>query len=216
MGILSEKELKKSLRGDIFVIELSDGGKVIVPVGRESNYQKNIREFRPSMMNMGRVEERSRTKWIWTDAGNNYGYYRNEDAEILCEFGLWERMEMFWGFMSYGRFVDCDLNKDLIAGSDRSRFEKDTTITDNDFRRGVKVNSFVFAKSMPKNPHYYAIRKGWRGAVKFEEMAKKIRREGDLEYFWKTPYLTLTIDGYKYWTMGAPLAITMIINRKEA
>jgi len=62
------------------------------------------------------------------------------------------------------------------------------------------------------SPHSY-IRRWDVPKRDFEAFVIKIRNEGVVEYFGGRPYTYLYLDGYKYWTMGAPLEETIIINR---
>lgn len=81
----------------------------------------------------------------------------------------------------------------------------------------LELDTWHFAKTMRQFPHWYLVRdrmeefkKGdWEAVVQF------IRDNGVPEKFkGKTkPYLHL--NGYKYWTMGAPLNETTIINRER-
>ena len=70
------------------------------------------------------------------------------------------------------------------------------------------------AKSGP--PHSYTVREWDPQEEMFEAAVNVIRRFGHPERFWRATYLYLTLDGLKYWTMGAPLGETIIINRAEA
>jgi hypothetical protein len=66
---------------------------------------------------------------------------------------------------------------------------------------------------MPHNPHEYTLRRDTRGAS-FDAAVRYIREHGEIEMYWGKPYKTLYRDGHKYWTMGAPLDVTILINRK--
>ncbi len=79
----------------------------------------------------------------------------------------------------------------------------------------VFKNNWVFAKTMPKNPHEYVNRKKLAPdmQVKFDEFVKYIRRFGRRASFWNREYIYLLFDGYYYWTMGAPVEETYILNR---
>lgn len=73
-------------------------------------------------------------------------------------------------------------------------------------------HSFKFAKSMPTSPHWYTLRKDWDDET-FVEVVKFIREHGTPEKFYKATYIYLHLNGFKYWTMGAPLDITILINK---
>ena len=75
-----------------------------------------------------------------------------------------------------------------------------------------------FAKTMPQWPHEYTVRQ-WcpEREVEFEAFVLLIRRIGTIKP-WppRTPryhHTYLTIDEWEYWTMGAPLSETTVINR---
>jgi len=68
---------------------------------------------------------------------------------------------------------------------------------------------------MPKNPHAYSMKWEWKDKKLFEAIVLFIRENGKKEYFYKTPYFYFYANGYKYWTMGAPLNKTILINRAK-
>jgi hypothetical protein len=73
---------------------------------------------------------------------------------------------------------------------------------------------WTFAKTMPENPHEYTLRKEWADDPAFDEAVRLIRSLGYRHYFGGHPYLQLDLDGHTYWTMGWPVAQTILINRK--
>lgn len=81
---------------------------------------------------------------------------------------------------------------------------------------------FQFAKTMPENPHWYTLRKKWgaggvadaEGDADFVWTVETIRGYGYKEKFKKSWYGMFNANGYKYWTMGAPIPATILINRK--
>ena len=84
-----------------------------------------------------------------------------------------------------------------------------------------KVKSFIannvwtFAKSMPKTPHEWVCKDNLNEEDKktFEYVVKFIRENGERYAFFRTSFIYLHLDGYYYWTMGAPIEETTIINR---
>lgn len=85
--------------------------------------------------------------------------------------------------------------------------------TEADFRSFVERHAWIFARTMPQNPHEYTLRRNARKEV-FEAAVRYVREHGRMERFRGRPYRTLYLDEHKYWTMGAPLADTILINRK--
>lgn len=70
-----------------------------------------------------------------------------------------------------------------------------------------------FAKTMPHNPHWYTLRKEWRDE-EFVRVVQTMRRVGYTEYYQGRRYTMFNVNNMKYWTMGAPLRETILINRK--
>tara|TARA_R110000744_G_scaffold358249_3_gene465310 strand:- start:274 stop:579 length:306 start_codon:yes stop_codon:yes gene_type:complete len=75
--------------------------------------------------------------------------------------------------------------------------------------------TYRYAKTMPKFPHYYTMKDTWKDTLAFEEVVKHIRKFGIKQKFWNTSYIYLYLDKYKYWTMGAPVSETILINREK-
>ena len=77
------------------------------------------------------------------------------------------------------------------------------------------AQQWIFAKTMPDNPHWYTLRKNWERDADFAWTVETIRRYGYEEIYEGRSYTVLNIDDMKYWTMGAPVAETILINRKH-
>ena len=76
---------------------------------------------------------------------------------------------------------------------------------------------WTFAKSMPFAPHEYIVKdKCPLTAEEFECFVIMQREHGVKERWGKYNNPYLYIDDYKYWTMGAPLEDTTVINRAKA
>jgi hypothetical protein len=86
--------------------------------------------------------------------------------------------------------------------------------SDDDFADFVQTHSWTFARTMPQNPHEYTLRRNTTDAA-FEAAVRYVREHGVMEEFWGKPYRTLYFRDHKYWTMGAPLVETILINRKK-
>lgn len=81
-----------------------------------------------------------------------------------------------------------------------------------DLRRFVNEERWTFAKSMPAWPHEYLVRE--RVDVElFVRMVEHIRANGYEGHFYRMKITYYDEAGMVYWTMGAPLAETIIINR---
>jgi len=76
------------------------------------------------------------------------------------------------------------------------------------------INSvfWTYAKTMPEWPHEYIVKRN----VAFElfiEVVKHIRKFGYEGMFYKKTITYFDFEGMVYWTMGAPVEDTTIINR---
>jgi len=95
-----------------------------------------------------------------------------------------------------------------------------TRFTVAEARTYIARVSWRFAKTMPQWPHEYTVR-AWRPELEGEFVAfvALIRRDGTVKPWPKdTPHpryhhTYLHIDGWQYWTMGAPINETTVINR---
>jgi len=92
-------------------------------------------------------------------------------------------------------------------------------ITDKEWdklREMIARCTWTFAKTMPWCPHEYIVRgKCPLSEEEFVYFIEIQRNYGKVERWGKyiTPYLY--IDGYKYWTMGAPVEETIVMNRAK-
>lgn len=82
------------------------------------------------------------------------------------------------------------------------------------FRRLIEFHPFRFAKTMPAHPHFYTLRREWQD-VEFDYAVAFIRANGYAETWGGRTYRYLNLNGWRYWTMGAPLRETILINRAE-
>lgn len=83
-----------------------------------------------------------------------------------------------------------------------------------ELRQFVEEVEWTFAKTMPVWPHEYIVRERVDEEL-FVKLVKHIRANGYRGRFYKKPITYYEEDGMVYWTMGAPIRITIIINRCE-
>lgn len=83
----------------------------------------------------------------------------------------------------------------------------------------LERDTWTFAKTMKQYPHWYLVRNQMSPEKKsrWEQVVQYIRDHGEPEVFkpFRKTYVYLYLNGYKYWTMGAPLSETIIINRER-
>lgn len=82
------------------------------------------------------------------------------------------------------------------------------------FREMVSKKSWIFAKTYAKTaPHEYVLRNMY-SKPEFDRMVKIIRHYGFMARYDNCEPTIYFIDGdYYYWTMGAPVKKTIVINR---
>ena len=76
----------------------------------------------------------------------------------------------------------------------------------------VSEAKWTFAKTMPQWPHEYIVRDRVDESL-FEQLVRHIRANGSAGAFYQETYIFFEEDGMLYWTMGAPVNETTIINR---
>ena len=81
-----------------------------------------------------------------------------------------------------------------------------------ELRTFVDEQCWTFAKTMPEWPHEYIVRERVDQAL-FEELVSHIRAHGREGRFYARVITYYEEAGLTYWTMGAPLRETTIVNR---
>jgi hypothetical protein len=81
-----------------------------------------------------------------------------------------------------------------------------------ELRNFIRDENWTFAKTMPEWPHEYIIRERVDKNL-FEQLVCHIRANGHEAAFYQETFIYFEEDGLFYWTMGAPISETTIINR---
>ncbi len=76
----------------------------------------------------------------------------------------------------------------------------------------VTNEKWTFAKTMPEWPHEYIVRERVDESL-FVKLVEHIRANGYKGTFYKKELTYYDEDGLVYWTMGAPISETIIVNR---
>ena len=87
------------------------------------------------------------------------------------------------------------------------------SISHEQLERWARGRHWQFARTMPKNPHWYTHR-DWGHEETFLRIVLHLREHGRQEVYGGDLYTYYVADGYKHWTMGADLMSTILINRK--
>jgi hypothetical protein len=79
-------------------------------------------------------------------------------------------------------------------------------------REFIASSKWTFAKTMPEWPHEYILRDRVDETL-FQQLVRHIRANGYKGRFYRKSITYYDEDGMVYWTMGAPLEETTVINR---
>ena len=85
--------------------------------------------------------------------------------------------------------------------------------------RSLVTHRYQTAKTMPKNPHQYTLRRDWDDS-EFVETVELLRKYGYQKWYWGKEYTCFDVNDFYYWTMGEPIdkdgkPWTYIINRAK-
>ena len=81
-----------------------------------------------------------------------------------------------------------------------------------DLQRFVDEVTWTYAKTMPEWPHEYTVRQREDGGL-FERLVRHMRANGFEGRFYQMRIIYYEHAGLLYWTMGAPIEETTIVNR---
>ena len=74
---------------------------------------------------------------------------------------------------------------------------------------------WIFARSRANNPHWYCLRSEVADPKIFEQVVEHLREYGSPYVWWGSTYLQYPAGRYAYWTMGAGVENTELVNRKS-
>ena len=98
---------------------------------------------------------------------------------------------------------------------EKAKRSKGNLVSDEEIRGFVSGSPWKFAKTMPSSPHWYTLRSAAGDDGSFVCFVQAIRSKGEKRRHGGRSYVYLDIDGFEYWTMGAPIAETILINRAK-
>jgi len=180
------------------LLYICNGRNDLVPEKSLALYQHHIKKWQPTLdeeLEVGMVLQPINVQ-------DDLITYEGDDGKLYSIFIDWQICsEMMYGFLTMNR----------LHGFKLPHLED---ITMKSIESSINENEWVFAKTMPKNPHYYVVRKKWKGEVSFNDFALFIRKHGYNEKFKGWTYRLFQVGDYYYWSMGAPLSLTVVINRK--
>ena len=87
-----------------------------------------------------------------------------------------------------------------------------TVVLPDDLRKFIDSIQWTYASTMPVWPHEYIVRKNVDENL-FVRLVQHIREHGYEGKFYRKSITYYDADGKVYWTMGAPIEETIIINR---
>ena len=81
--------------------------------------------------------------------------------------------------------------------------------------RWLEDQRWIFARTRASNPHWYCLRSEAADPKVFEEVVAHLREFGGPYLWWGSTYLQYVAGQHAYWTMGASVENTVVINRKS-
>jgi hypothetical protein len=99
-----------------------------------------------------------------------------------------------------------------LGATSISAVNKNPNLFPEELRNFVSEEKWTYAKTMPQWPHEYIVRERVDENL-FEQLVRHIRANGCEGAFYQETLIYLEEDGMLYWTMGAPVSETTIINR---
>ena len=99
-----------------------------------------------------------------------------------------------------------------MGTSGNSALSKSPNTFPEELRKFVSEVKWTYAKTMPKWPHEYIVRERVDEDL-FVRLVRHIRANGYEGKFYRMSLTYFDEGGMVYWTMGAPLEETTIINR---
>lgn len=86
----------------------------------------------------------------------------------------------------------------------------------SEFNNFVNSHDWTFAKSQPKNPHFYVVREKCRSDQEFINAVLFVRKHGVPRKFFSKTFVYYDFKGWSYWSMGLPIDYpTIILNRAK-
>lgn len=86
-------------------------------------------------------------------------------------------------------------------------------MTDEEIRDFIDKHHWKFASSMPRLPHWYTLRRNARDDAEFAAVVEEIRKRGYKQWAVGREWCYLNVGEFKYWSCGAPVDETILINR---
>lgn len=79
----------------------------------------------------------------------------------------------------------------------------------------LENSKWIFAKTMPEHPHWYTLRKDYQfnDILPFDDLVAFMRAHSYPEMFYRKEMRRFAVNEMKYWTMGAPIPETILINK---
>lgn len=84
-----------------------------------------------------------------------------------------------------------------------------------EFLQLIEGKDFKYAKTLTLHPHFYTLRNTWDSDEDFSRAVCIIREFGFNQKHSGRTYRYFNLNGYTYWTMGAPVSETILINRAK-
>ncbi len=167
---------------------------------------KGIEKLKADLNNLLKVNNNSKIALLGYGIGNEFCYrhilnnFLNENGVYTTELAKVDlnAQKDYWSYNIYKEAGHNNLTDEFVSNT-------------------LKKCNWVFAKTMPENPHCYTLRVDLGNNEMFLSIVKHIRFFGKDEIFQGVLYRVFYVGSYMFWTMPCDLTNEScdLINRKE-
>jgi hypothetical protein len=150
--------------------------------------RKGIEKLKTDFDNLVKTNTKTKIALCDNSTGDEFGF-----RHILRHFLLENGVEV-----SDTAKVDISIQKDYWK-LDQYKLQGHFNLTDDLVGNILEKSEWIFAKTLPKNPHFYVLRKNFGNNELFLKIISHIRFYGKPEIFEGVLYRVFYYNGYRYW-----------------
>lgn len=150
--------------------------------------RKGIEKLKADLNNLAIVNNKTKIALLGYGKGNEF-CFRHVLSDYLNIHGV---------HVSSTKNIDLGIQKDYWK-QDQYKVQGHFNITDELVGKTLEKSEWIYAKTLPKNPHFYILRKDFGNNELFLKIVSHIRFYGKEEIFEGVLYRVFYYNGYRYW-----------------